>query len=398
MTCRSPRVVPLAALATLTGLSCAPIAAQSTNFALRLGPRTELRFPHHPAMNTGATATIEFWCRAIGERGPFSWVRYADSAEHKALGIDPNGSIDYLYAGSPWRQSGYQVPGTTITPDGAWHHVAFVRRINGSWSVYADGVQVVNGGPGTGLGNDCWLTCSPINAVTTTVLGSPSPNKEAWDIDELRVSDSERYHSGFVPPRRFDNDNRTMMLLHFDEGSGVSIQDSSAFQQLGGFVGLSGAPSWTWVSGNSSGTPSFTSFAPGCNSATGTPTLSPHNGTLPRLGTTFEMRFSNLPNGYVFVPLGFLGFSNTHSLGVPLPVSLSLYGGPPQCLQHIDLTDAYYYPLANLGGSTEWHVPLPNTPFLDGASVFVQGIVFDWSLPYSLPVLSSNGGEMLMHF
>jgi hypothetical protein len=291
----------------------------------------------------------------------------------------------------------YSCGGSCSNPESAagslapnhWHHVAMVYgpQAGPDCTVYLDG-QVVAECEAQG--------CAPY-AGWETVLGAVgyigySGFLDAT-VDEARISNIPRYAASFVPQRRFESDANTVGLWHFDEGAGSVAFDSSP---AGRHFTLQGG--YAWVAGNSSGNATFTAFGAGCTGPSGTPLLAPKNDSQPRLGTTFQMQFAGLPNGYVFVPLGFLGFDNMNALGVPLPVSLSHYGGPPQCLQHIDLTDAYYYPLANLGGSTEWHVPLPNTPFLDGASVFVQGIVFDWSLPYSLPVLSSNGGEMRMHF
>ena len=36
------------------------LLAQGSRYALRLGPSTYVKFPHHPIMYTGNSATIEF--------------------------------------------------------------------------------------------------------------------------------------------------------------------------------------------------------------------------------------------------------------------------------------------------------------------------------------------------
>ena len=144
--------------------------------------------------------------------------------------------------------------------------------------------------------------------------------------------------------------------------------------------------------------PAFLPFGQGCAGTAGVPALGAHNGSLPRLGTTFQMRLSNLPNGPVFLPLGFLGYSNTTAYGLQLPLSMGLYGMPPQCLQFVDPTNGYFYTLTNGGGIADWDVPIPNNPMLYNSSVYVQAIVFDWSLPFAMPAVATNAGEMVMRY
>jgi hypothetical protein len=47
--------------------------------------------------------------------------------------------------------------------------------------------------------------------------------EETWFhgiIDEVRISNIARYTEDFTPQRRFEPDEHTMALYHFDEGSG----------------------------------------------------------------------------------------------------------------------------------------------------------------------------------
>ncbi len=222
------------------------------NYALRLGPSTRVEFPHNAVMNTGGSATMEYWFRADSPRGATTWSRYAGSAEHKGLSVLSTGSIDYLYAGSPWAQyptfGGVTYPPAgTVTPDGVWHHLAFVRRANGSWAIFLDGQRIVNEGPGTGLGGGCWLTCAVINAATTTTLGNGSTSLPSYDIDDLRVSSIERYDGNFTPSRGWLPDAHTAMYLDFNEGSGSVVRDRSAAQQVGSFQGTNTTPTWEWL-------------------------------------------------------------------------------------------------------------------------------------------------------
>jgi hypothetical protein len=194
-----------------------------------------LSFPHNGVMNTGTTATVEYWARvtASAAQGFISWDRYLGSAEHKQLTVQADGSVAYVYAGSPW---GAPATAPNLFPrDGEWHHVAFVRRSSGAWAVYVDGARVLAMGPGTGLGSNCWLTCNIINANTSTTVTSGG---DGWDIDELRVSNVERYSSAsFIPSVRHIEDANTVMLLHFDESTGSIVVDSGIASQQGQLTG-----------------------------------------------------------------------------------------------------------------------------------------------------------------
>ena len=53
------------------------------------------------------------------------------------------------------------------------------------------------------------------------------------DIDEIRVSDIERYEGQFVPAARFEPDDHTLALYHFDEGEGETVKDSSVHNRHG---------------------------------------------------------------------------------------------------------------------------------------------------------------------
>jgi hypothetical protein len=63
------------------------------------------------------------------------------------------------------------------------------------------------------------------------------------DIDEVRVSDIERYRDKFVPAPRFEPDEHTLALYHFDEGTGESVKDSSGHNRHGRITGAKWAAS-----------------------------------------------------------------------------------------------------------------------------------------------------------
>ncbi len=56
-------------------------------------------------------------------------------------------------------------------------------------------------------------------------------------LGEVRVSKVARYEQDFTPAKRFDTDQNTLALYHFDEGSGDVLKDSSGHDHHGKIVG-----------------------------------------------------------------------------------------------------------------------------------------------------------------
>jgi hypothetical protein len=203
-----------------------PVAAQT--HALRLPTGSEVVFPHDSIMNTTVPATMEAWIAAESGGTHFMpFLRYASSAEHKSLEVWPDARVKWLYAGQPWAHSGGCVEtGPGVFPiDGAFHHLAFVRRSDGSWETFLDGVSIAAAGPG----GCCWLTCNTINAnAPSRVVGG-----DGWLIRGMRVSDSERYAGAFTPEDTWTPDGSTVMLVEFDEGQGSQVGDVGPANQIG---------------------------------------------------------------------------------------------------------------------------------------------------------------------
>lgn len=100
-------------------------------------------------------------------------------------------------------------------------------------------------------------------------LGLKSPPEGLFDgqIDEVRISDVVRYTRNFAPPTRFDTDDSTRALYHFDEpagattfadasGRGVALRGLGGAQVLGvtGPEALDGAPVGYWKFNENFGT------------------------------------------------------------------------------------------------------------------------------------------------
>ena len=56
-------------------------------------------------------------------------------------------------------------------------------------------------------------------------------------IDEVRISSIARYTEDFIPEERFESDENTLALYHFDEGNGEILHDSSGNGHHGEIIG-----------------------------------------------------------------------------------------------------------------------------------------------------------------
>lgn len=329
-------------------------------------------------------STWEAWIRLpsyqpgnVGFRNVlFRWGMYSHAAPIV------NASTGAAGAGGASCPNGAESAAGALTP-GVWHHVAAQYLPQpGPIVVYINGVEVAR--------NNAGVTCSPY-AGWQTLLGASGYTSItgflAAEIDEARISNTVRYTSSFQPQRRFTPDAQTVGLWHFDEGSGSTALDASGnnrhFTLNGGFA---------WATGVDTSGPAatFATYGQGCAHSTGTALLGAVNGSTPRLNQTLAVRLTGLPLPSVFVPMAFLGYRNDTALGMSLPFSMGMYGMPPQCQQYVEPDMGLVFTLQNSGGYADWPIFVPNQPSLLGSPVFLQGLVFDWTLPYPLPAVSTN--------
>jgi hypothetical protein len=135
--------------------------------------------------------------------------------------------------------SGDTIVGTRNVADGAWHHVAVMRRrSDGFLTLYVDGtLDAQVDGPN---GNISYRDGRPTSFLNDPFLvlgaekhdaGSAYPSFSGW-MDEMRISNILRYTANFtVPTQPFGTDSATLGLYHFDEKAGDTIHD------VGGAVG-----------------------------------------------------------------------------------------------------------------------------------------------------------------
>jgi len=139
-------------------------------------------------------------------------------------------------------------PTITVWED-RWYHIAFQWDVNDSMRVFIDGVQ-----------HDAVAPCPPVHGgIQAIVIGSGAVNLldtryETFRgvIDEVRISAVARHTANFSPPSApYQNDQFTLALWHFDDGTGLVASDATG----NGFDGILGdttnigsnAPDWVDV-------------------------------------------------------------------------------------------------------------------------------------------------------
>jgi len=207
--------------------------------------------------------TIEWWMKSItGNNGIVNcgsnegWItgnimidrdQYG-SGDYGDFGISlGSGKIGF---GVSLGGSGTVVCGATTVTDGNWHHVAVTRvASSGAIKVFVDGALDGQGtGPTGNISyNDAHVNGSPNGSDPYLVLGAEKHDAGGaypsyhGAMDELRVSSGLRYTTAFtVPGSAFSNDANTILLYHFNEGSGLTLVDS-ATSPLNGTINYGGS-------------------------------------------------------------------------------------------------------------------------------------------------------------
>lgn len=107
---------------------------------------------------------------------------------------------------------------TVTINNNTWYHVAFTRT-GSSMTCYFNGTSVGTGTFGTGITQG------------TNYIGRYSTYYLSGQLDEVRISDTARYTSGFTPSTTaFVNDTNTVLLAHMDgnDGSTLFLDDDGA--------------------------------------------------------------------------------------------------------------------------------------------------------------------------
>jgi hypothetical protein len=132
---------------------------------------------------------------------------------------------------------------------------------------------------------------------------------------------------------------------------------------------------------------SYSTFGSGCAAASTPTALS--TTTLPKLGSTFNLRLSNL--GPLAPGILLFGVSDTTWSGIPLPLDLTFLGMKGcKLLVSWDLEVNFTSPRA--GGSLDFPIPIPANSSLEGVTFYNQAWVID-AKANAFGVGTSNGGK-----
>lgn len=137
---------------------------------------------------------------------------------------------------------------------------------------------------------------------------------------------------------------------------------------------------------------SFGPHGAGCPGPAGVPTVTARNATRPVLGSTFELRYGNLPNTPLALVFSVLGFDDQNWNGAPLPLDLAPLG-MPNCMLRVG--PQFVQPLANVSGAADWQLPIPALPAFDGVPFFVQAAVLSGGTNAAGIIVSNSGRGLL---
>lgn len=259
MTRRSGKYLLLAAVVVLVGgLVITSVTAQAAGYSLRFygtgtGDIDRVKIPVDPtnSADVGGSFTIEFFIRVIpgqngsgacttGNAGWTSGNTIVDrdvfgTGDFGDYGISLFGLSGVIAFGVSDAVSGETVCGTRSVIDGSWHHIAVTRNAaTGVLALFVDGVPdgIATGPTGDISYRDGRATTWPndpflVLGAEKHDFGPAFPSYSGW-FDELRISTTIRYTGAFIPPTQpFLTDTSTVLLYHFDEGTGNLVADSS---------------------------------------------------------------------------------------------------------------------------------------------------------------------------
>jgi hypothetical protein len=168
-----------------------------------------------PLLNNNLGFTIEFWMKTSS---PFSGVLF-DKRGSEVAG-DNDWYISYVsspitsqlrfHYGLNNNQDGVFTMNFNKINDNEWHHVALTSNSNGKHRWWVDGSN-----QGVQTSTNLLDLANPVTALS---IGCGYYGEKAYSgqLDEIRISNYERYAGAFVPPNRHLRDNSTVALWHLD--------------------------------------------------------------------------------------------------------------------------------------------------------------------------------------
>jgi len=259
----------------------------SQNYAVRFfgtgtGDIDRIKIPidnPHRKLDVGYDFTIEFQMRALAADNTMGGSVNSGTTDDWTLGhvivdrdiFGPGDYGDYgislvggrIAFGVNNGSASYTLVGSTNVANDNWRHIAVTRNsITGAMQIFVDGNSDAYIASTSVTGNVSYRDGRTINNGWVNepfiVLGAekhdynntqyPSYNGH---FDEFRISDVIRYTSSYTPVDIFSDDNNTMALYHFDEGTGTTITDealTSTGNTTNGTMSVGGSPQGpVWV-------------------------------------------------------------------------------------------------------------------------------------------------------
>ncbi len=207
-----------------------------------------VRISNIPLLNS---YTVEFWVKRTGDQGYYETILADTNRDYTQgmlsvfidgddvdCGVSPSEQFAfYFHSNFSTQCSGVQAG------INQWHHIAVTRNSQGRSRIYVDGV----------VKNTLSNSPNPVDSSGTLTLGRAGDHPYEYFqglIDELRISNTEIYTNDFTPPTSpLTASASTVLLYHFDEGTGLQVIDSSTNARNGSFgdsqIGSSSYPSWS---------------------------------------------------------------------------------------------------------------------------------------------------------
>jgi hypothetical protein len=190
--------------------------------------------------------TIEFWVRphwntftrASGPRGSLEHTffnlgpirpDYPYLSNHSSLTIShsANGNLESIISNSAYEPR-HASANIRDWKKGHWHHVALQWKLDDggrtSMAIYIDGKLSSDGCEGnTNHPNDQPLKMKQLKFPIQIGSMNTGFRPADADFDELRISSIRRYSGTFTPEKRFEPDQYTIALFHFDGNLNAAV-------------------------------------------------------------------------------------------------------------------------------------------------------------------------------
>jgi hypothetical protein len=193
------------------------------NYCLELdGEEDFVSIAHNVVFDLGQTWTVECWAVLDDNSSPRPLIRKGDAqVDTASFYLYGNSSDDVASAGYRINHLNlvHQVVSSTTLGAEVWHHLALVND-GERLTLYVDGITE---GSSPTDAEPIVTDESDLFLGTNLRQGSFLEGK----LDEVRISKVARYVDDFEPAERFELDDQTAALWHFDEGEGNSVFDEA---------------------------------------------------------------------------------------------------------------------------------------------------------------------------